>query len=323
MNREEIHEQILQHLIDLKVIFSPRKRNTRQKLERKLWFLCGPNYTSISFWNGYDNRRKIPNIAIVISNSFPNHVRLVLSSITHSVHFEILNEIAMELNATYHDQLLWTKTYEQECADITVVKNVLTKFIDTEKQIIDAIIENREGGSIAHITNGEFLGYIKNLNEYRNQSDKLKFDSSEVIGERVVRRTTGKINLKTDDYVRTILASRLIIKREHSKYQQKLFESLADKYPQNHLIMEEDYIDLKMESEDEITLFEVKPYNSVFKCIREGLGQLLNYTYRLDQTNDKQIKLIIAGPKEPDKEEAKYIKFIAGIQNIPFEYLPI
>ena len=87
--------------------------------------------------------------------------------------------------------------------------------------------------------------------------------------------------------------------------------------------MEVDFVDVKASSHTEIIYYEVKPYQSATKCIREGLGQLLLYVAR--DSHNKKKKLVVVGPRPLIEEDLIYYNLIRELfsseeLNLDFEY---
>lgn len=131
-----------------------------------------------------------------------------------------------------------------------------------------------------------------------------------------------RINEKsTEDYLRSGTSSQ-IVKRTHNRIQNEFAIKLKQKYPQDSVRTEDKYIDIKRENEKEIHLYEVKPYSSVFNCIRSGIGQLIDYSFRNSKTN-KTTKIYIVGNAEPNELDKKFIDYLNQKINIDFDYLSL
>ncbi|NVO21233.1 MAG: AAA family ATPase [Bacteroidetes bacterium] len=68
----EIQDKLFEHLSKILSInegfkFSLRKSNLGNKLDRRYWFHGGINYVAISFWSGFDNVNRTPNISFIIN----------------------------------------------------------------------------------------------------------------------------------------------------------------------------------------------------------------------------------------------------------------
>ncbi len=105
----------------------------------------------------------------------------------------------------------------------------------------------------------------------------------------------------------------------HNKIQNGIYEIIADLYGEDCVKKEENFVDIVVTIRNTTELIEVKPYNSATQCIREGLGQLLNY-YHKHYSNRKNVTLIIFGNKEPNADDKTFIKFIQSTLNLKFRY---
>ena len=105
----------------------------------------------------------------------------------------------------------------------------------------------------------------------------------------------------------------------HSRIQNRFIKYLKAKYPKNLNSGERNRIDAKRETENEVYIYEIKPYESVYSCIREGIGQLLDYSYQLKTPKKKHI--IIVGPNEPGEDDFEFINNLKSIISTPLGYI--
>jgi len=118
-----------------------------------------------------------------------------------------------------------------------------------------------------------------------------------------------------------IVSSCSIVEQKHNKLQTKLYEKLIKEYGSNNVLLEENFVDIKLLQSHKITFFEVKSASYASECIKELLGQLLSYCYK---DNDKRSKkIVVAGQFPPTNKDIEFINFIKSIINIEFEYISI
>lgn len=319
MSRTELHEKLLTFLISQKIVFMPRQTNRAKKLENKNWFLCGDHYTCISFWHGFDEDRKVPNISLIFGNSFPTQCEILLTSRSKSTIWPLFDEIGKNLE--FEEK---SKGERRKC--ISEIKNFddlvnsITSFNQNEKIIIDEKISSFKHEKIRMISNDTFVRKIMNLNRYRSTDSQMDFTKSDIIGKKAIRKIKGVLSKSEAEEIRTYLARTIKVKKKHNKIQNKLLTDLKGKFPQAYIIMEEDYIDLKVETKNEILIYEVKPYLSVIRCVKEALGQLIGYYFNIKNESNKKVRLIIYGPKKPNKDEVKYLNFVKEKINCTLEY---
>ena len=124
----------------------------------------------------------------------------------------------------------------------------------------------------------------------------------------------------TNSHVRKIKTAQSIVEAAHNKLQQEFYNQLVEKYEENRVIMEDKFVDLKLIEDNKITFYEVKRYHSARECIREALGQILDYHWNDENTNKKKSKIVVVGVSKPTKNEKKYIDFLKENLKIEFDY---
>ncbi|WP_299432151.1 hypothetical protein [uncultured Aquimarina sp.] len=111
----------------------------------------------------------------------------------------------------------------------------------------------------------------------------------------------------------------IIITKRHNKIQQKLYNELVSMYGIRNVTMEEANIDLKVDFPDRIDFYEVKIASSAKYCIREALGQIIEYAYNYQ--TEKRKKLIVVGNHSLINSDINYVDYLKSIFNeFEFEY---
>ncbi len=77
-------------------------------------------------------------------------------------------------------------------------------------------------------------------------------------------------------------------------------------------------MDLVVETGDSKDFYEIKPYGDPRLCIREAIGQLLEYAYWSDL--EEVGRLIVVGESELGKEAKQYLLTLREKFGLPFEY---
>lgn len=57
----------------------------------------------------------------------------------------------------------------------------------------------------------------------------------------------------------------------------------------------------------------------MYACIRNGIGQLLDYSHQ--QKSKKEKRIIIVGPNEPEQHDLDFISAVKNVLQIPFGYI--
>ena len=126
-----------------------------------------------------------------------------------------------------------------------------------------------------------------------------------------------QFHLNTNTRIKHTSESTTQIEARHQKMQEGLKKCL-EKEGYTNIIMEADHIDLQATKNGEIHFFEVKTHNTARACIREALGQILEYNHF--PSAQRADRLFIVGPVKPTKEELQYIKFLQKHYNLIIDY---
>ncbi|MCG3823581.1 hypothetical protein [Photobacterium damselae] len=124
---------------------------------------------------------------------------------------------------------------------------------------------------------------------------------------------------KTDDVIVEATAG-YISSRAHNKIQNLLANELAEKHGSECVQVEKNFIDILVELEDKFILYEVKSYFSSDRCIREALGQILQYGHLLKASSDKAVEYVVVGPSDVDDSEDSYYTYVTNTLKEIFTY---
>lgn len=106
--------------------------------------------------------------------------------------------------------------------------------------------------------------------------------------------------------------------QKHNILQEALKKKLVAEYGEENILMEKNFVDIKVIQSDKIYFYEVKSSAYASDCIREALGQILSYAHRDDDKRPKQI--IIAGQYKPNDDEVNFIEYVRKNLNLNFRY---
>lgn len=112
----------------------------------------------------------------------------------------------------------------------------------------------------------------------------------------------------------------------HTFLQEKLYQNLIQLFGEDQVGLENDIngnrIDVVVKiSDKEFVFYEVKTGSSARSCIRQGMGQLLDYAYWNE--DNLKLTLIIAGEWEIDKKTHRYVRYLEAEFKIPIRYMQI
>ena len=111
-----------------------------------------------------------------------------------------------------------------------------------------------------------------------------------------------------------------ISSRAHNIIQNKLIIELSEKYGAECITKEKDYIDVLVELNDKFILYEVKSSVSADNCIREALGQIMQYGHSLQRKTNKSIEYVIVGPSHLNDSNNSFYSYIVNTINVPITY---
>lgn len=107
---------------------------------------------------------------------------------------------------------------------------------------------------------------------------------------------------------------------EHQKMQRLLGERLKICYPDAAITFEEDFIDVKLQTDDKLVLYEVKSDLKPLSAIRQALGQLLEYAYHPRRTHEREPSLVIVGRQPLVGEDKEFFERICTQFGLPIGY---
>lgn len=180
---------------------------------------------------------------------------------------------------------------------------IAVDFIDTD---LDFELAFGYGLTIHEITLSERINAIFSPfniieDEYLTSEPKLK--------------NTNEVLVKSNvSYIQT---------KSHNKIQNALVAMLKENNSTANIKVEKNHVDVSMELDDEIVLYEVKSSKSADNCIREALGQILKYGWSLKKSTNKPIRYVIVGPSAMRDDPNNYLSYIQQNFKEKFEYLNI
>lgn len=259
-----------------------------------------------------------------------------------------------ERPAVYKLQTIFRKLTKIKEGDIIAVKshgahNQLTIIAYAEVVKRNGKIYEHRNDLLGHHINVEFLDagfskpigltYAETIHELTKKKDGTKFDKvfgwysdiqketitlnefddDEEFNEEYLEDTGFAYNDKSEEsFNRNAIAS-VKVNQIHNIIQNRFIRYLSEKYPNDCVKGEKNRIDARRETDIKVHIYEIKPYENVFSCIRDGIGQLLDYSHHYN--TKKEIKIYIVGPNEPNKKDLDFIEAIKNNLKISFNYI--
>ncbi|MDM8528212.1 hypothetical protein QUF58_08360, partial [Anaerolineales bacterium HSG24] len=179
-------------------------------------------------------------------------------------------------------------------------------------EIQELMISNKPSNKNVYEYMRELYGRFGRSKEKENIAGKLR--------EGKTGKRKGTTSRNTQPHMRTVNRS-YIVEQKHNKIQEALRMQLAEKYGEENVILEENYVDVKLIQPEYLGFYEVKSSSYASECIREALGQILFYAYH-DQDKRKK-KIFVVGQYPANNLEYGYIEYIKEKLSLDFEYLNI
>lgn len=314
----EMNEKVLSYLLQLRqtnenLFFIPRKINKKNRLDEGYWFIGNENYLYVSFWDGTDWKEKIHNIGFVVHHDGSSKIEF--SAQDSKLKAKFLEKVAEEIGGFVKKEPKdkWLRHYP---AGSDYLKN-LDSFIKQVKPKIDDFIKRDKPNDISLLDKSFFQKYMRRIFELR---EKYDFGVYADLFDNLNKKASRKgIKQKSTDEKLVSYSGRYLRKNIHNKIQNEIYKFLVLKFGDSKVKMEENFVDIVVVGDKLTELIEIKPYESVILCIREGLGQLLSYyhKYYFDQEN---VSLKIIGKREPNSVERDFINFIKNTLKLNFDY---
>ncbi len=116
------------------------------------------------------------------------------------------------------------------------------------------------------------------------------------------------------------------IQLRHNDLQKTLYEKLCQLYGRENVGAEQlnggqTSVDLVLKQLDKYWYYEIKTASTAKECIRQAMGQLLEYSYW--PKNQEADKLVIVGEPKIDEDAKAYLNMLKNKFNLPLEYQSI
>ncbi len=168
----------------------------------------------------------------------------------------------------------------------------------------------------AHLNVYEFMRQL--YNQFGETKDKKEIIGKRGGGQRITRKSATVRN--TDTQVRTVTRS-YFAEQRHNKIQEALKNILVKKYGKGNVVLEENFVDIKLIQPDYISFYEVKSSPYASECIKEALGQVLLYS--LNDTDKRPKKHFVVGQYPATDNDKKYIDFLKKNLKVEFQYISV
>jgi len=114
--------------------------------------------------------------------------------------------------------------------------------------------------------------------------------------------------------------SATICNPEHAHMQSQLMKELRAEYPRAKVTREQDFIDVSVQTDKELILFEIKSDLAPRTVIRHALGQILEYAYHPIRKHALPVQLVIVGRKPLSPLDVNYLELLRKQFKLPLTY---
>lgn len=207
---EDLHEDIFVFLRDLAFKdsdfrFTIRKSDKENRLSKGYYFYGNDDYLAVSFWSGTNWKNKTPNIIFVIL-PYEDTVYLEISVSDSDEKEGFVKQFLLdsELDLVSKNG----KYYIALNGDTDSYTDILQKFIDNEKQIIDRLVADNQSyfknldseNKIGMIDKDLFQHRLEKALEYRQKKIFKTIDEfPSYLKELKIRNFNGIVNLEIED----------------------------------------------------------------------------------------------------------------------------
>ena len=105
---------------------------------------------------------------------------------------------------------------------------------------------------------------------------------------------------------------------KHIRLQNRLYKHLCNKHGHAKVHYEQNFVDLTLEESEGCTFFEIKTETTAKHCIREAMGQLVEYAHY--HNHNRAIRIVVVGDAPPTERDRSYLAFLRKKYHLPIYY---
>lgn len=300
----EMHRNCLDFLLKWQLehdnfYFVPRKINRGGRRDKGMYFCGSDDYIVITFWNKQDNKDKIYMINWDCNTSGEVSITLCCrvdeKALPHIIAIKDLIEASgKKFDRFAANQNKWKWYYPSDMNYI----DTLEDFVTHEKPIIDKYLR-------AHPESGIPLADVEIDNKYVKKLPGYLDHVANIL----IQKKTGDIEAIKAEYTMTLKHNNL--SNEMVKYLKR--NGYTD------VVTDKEFVDIQAtDPQGKKIYFELKTADTVKLCIRQALGQLLEYNHYPNKNNAD--KLIIVTSLEITQQDMQYLIGMRSRYNIPVYY---
>jgi hypothetical protein len=97
-------------------------------------------------------------------------------------------------------------------------------------------------------------------------------------------------------------------------------KQLKSEFPGARIVREENHIDVLVETDHELRLYEIKSDLSPLSVLRQAIGQLLEYAYFYPARGQRRLQLVVVGRSSLSADGDVYLQHLQGRFSLPLTY---
>lgn len=153
---------------------------------------------------------------------------------------------------------------------------------------------------------------------YKHDMEVVAQRSDVVLSDNNPDERFAQFHINTDTRTRHVEEITIDVEARHQKMQVGIMSCLKkDGY--TDIVAEEEHVDIRASKQGIPHFFEVKTYDTAKACIREALGQILEYNHY--PKNRRAADMFIVGPNMATSEDKDYLKYLRDNYKIRVFYL--
>jgi len=235
------------------------------------------------------------------------------------------NQFVRENPSFFADYKMWH--YHNDIrSSIQAVTEMSESLLTKRTFIFVGKIINTDNGDISKITSADYHAILATFDELLIPYIYVEKNTSSIIEY----EQNAESKFTFDPKKRQLPQSRQYTSEEksvnleirHSLIQEKLINQLSEEWGAENVSAEQTVfgkkIDLVLKRGVEFDFYEIKTCGSAKACIREAIGQLLEYAYWPSVEN--AMNLIVVGEEAIDIKTVHYLKFLQDKFSLPIRY---
>lgn len=218
-----------------------------------------------------------------------------------------LNNIFKKIPGYFSDYLLWRVKVDDDITsepmNMNEINEIPPKFVELNSFIFFGKLVKVE-----EIDEKEILAeFNKLLPVYRAVEEDIELTIKDTEEKEFVFNKEDRELVFSREYSSTEEQKKIHLR--HSKIQAKLKEELKEEYGEKNVSLEHSVlgnrIDAVVRKDEDYIFYEVKTASTVKDCIRQAIGQLLEYDFWPDK--ERASKLVVVGEPDIEEESKKFL----------------